>query len=248
MVESLIDEGFVIQIDHVSYTYPDGTAALTDISLRVERGEKVGLVGANGAGKSTLLLLLNGVLRTPRGAITIADLPLTERTLGQIRARVGLVFQNPDDQLFSTTVEQDVAFGPIHMGLPEDEVRRRVSASLERVGLAGMGKRIPYHLSGGEKKRAALATVLAMQPDLLVLDEPTAGLDPRGRRELIALLETFRDQTLLISTHDMRLVHHLCSRLIVLDSGRIAADGRAADLLCDAALMERHGLEAVDAP
>lgn len=237
----------MIEVEQVSFVYPDGKPALTDVTFSVGRGEKVGIVGPNGAGKSTLLLLLNGVLRATRGRITIDGVPLTDRTLGQVRAKVGLVFQNPDDQLFSMTVEEDVAFGPLHMGLSPNETRRRVAEALARVGMSGAGARLSYHLSGGEKKRVALATVLSMQPEILVLDEPSAGLDPRGRRELIALLESFPDQTLLVSTHDMRLARRLCSRLIILDAGRVAAAGAAGLLLTDAVLMEQHGLEAVNA-
>ncbi len=235
----------LIQVQGLSYHYPDGTAALEDVSFTIHRGEKVGLIGPNGAGKSTLLLHLNGILRSSSGQITIDGLPLTERSLRQIRAQVGLVFQNPDDQLFSTYVHQDVAFGPLHMGLPDAEVEWRVEQALEAVGMRGAAGRISFHLSGGEKKRIAIATVLSMQPKILILDEPSSGLDPRGRRSLIQLLASFTDQTLLISTHDMRLAYDLCSRVIVLDEGKIAADGPAADLLTDAILMERHGLESV---
>lgn len=238
----------MIRVENVSYSYPDGKVALTDISFRIRCGEKVGIVGPNGAGKSTLLLLLNGVLRTPQGMITIADLPLSDRTLGQIRAKVGLVFQNPDDQLFSTTVYDDTAFGPRHMGLPESEIRSRVERALRRVGMLHASKRIPYHLSSGEKKRVALATVLAMQPDILVLDEPSAGLDPRGRREFINLLRTFEDKTVIISTHDMRLAYQLCARILILDGGQVVADGSTGELLTNPALMEKHGLETIDAP
>ncbi len=237
----------MIRLENVSYRYADGKVALTDVSFHIQNGEKVGIVGPNGAGKSTLLLLLNGVLRTTQGRIWINGQHLTDQTLGQIRAWVGLVFQNPDDQLFSTTVYEDVAFGAVHMGLPEHEVRRRVAEALQRVGLPHAAKRISYHLSGGEKKRVALATVLAMQPTILALDEPSAGLDPRGRRELINLLRAFQAETLLISTHDMRLAYQLCTRILILDNGQIAAEGSAKHLLTDAALMEKHGLETIDA-
>ncbi|MBE0689938.1 MAG: ABC transporter ATP-binding protein [Anaerolineae bacterium] len=235
----------LIQVDGLSYRYPDGTLALDDVSLRIQRRERVGLIGPNGAGKSTLLLHLNGVLRSDAGQIAIDGVTLSDRTLGQIRAQVGLVFQNPDDQLFSTLVEQDVAFGPLHMGLDEAEVMRRVEQALAAVGMSGAAERISYHLSGGEKKRIAIATVLSMQPKILVLDEPSSGLDPRTRRSLIHLLDSFTDQTLLISTHDMRLAYDLCSRVIILDEGKIAADGLASALLSDPILMERHGLESV---
>lgn len=233
----------IIEVEALSFRYPDGTLALTDISFQVMPAERVALVGPNGGGKSTLLLHLNGVLRGQRGHIRIDALPLTEKTLGQIRARVGLVFQNPDDQLFSPRVAQDVAFGPTHMGLPEAEVRARVEAALGAVGMDGYANRISHHLSVGEKKRIAIATVLSMDARILVLDEPTAGLDPRARRNLIALLERLTDRTMLISTHDMRLAAALCARAIVLDQGRIVAAGPTDAILTDRDLMERHGLE-----
>lgn len=233
----------MIDVEALSFRYPDGQLALNNVTLRVSLGEKVALIGPNGAGKSTLLLHLNGVLRTPTGRIRINGLPLTDSTLGQIRAWVGLVFQNPDDQLFSPRVYQDVAFGPLHMGLPEAEVRARVARALDAVGMNGSADRISYHLSSGEKKRVALATVLSMDPKVLILDEPSAGLDPRARRSLIQLLASFEGQTMLISTHDMRLAYTLCSRVIVLDEGQVVADGPAAELLMDQKLMEEHGLE-----
>jgi cobalt transport protein ATP-binding subunit len=235
--------GPVIAVDELSFRYPDGTQALDGVSFQIDADEKVALVGPNGGGKSTLLLHLNGVLRSPTGRIAIDGLPLNDSNLGQIRAAVGMVFQNPDDQLFSPQVYGDVAFGPLHMGLPESEVRARVDSALAAVGIPHFAQRISHHLSVGEKKRVALATVLSMSPRILVLDEPTAGLDPRGRRELIALLRTLDQRTMLISTHDMRLVDALCSRTLILDGGRIVADGPTAELLNDADLMERHGLE-----
>jgi cobalt/nickel transport system ATP-binding protein len=233
----------IIEVEALSFRYPDGTPALTDISFQVMPAERVALVGPNGGGKSTLLLHLNGVLRGQRGHIRIDALPLTEKTLGQIRGRVGLVFQNPDDQLFSPRVGQDVAFGPLYMGLPEAEVRGRVEAALAAVEMSGYADRISHHLSVGEKKRIAIATVLSMDARILVLDEPTAGLDPRARRNLIALLERLTDRTMLISTHDMRLAAALCTRAIVLDQGRIVAAGPTGAILTDRDLMERHGLE-----
>jgi len=233
----------VIELEGVTFRYPDGRLALDDVSLRVMPGERVAIVGPNGAGKSTLLLHLNGIFGAGNGHVRVDGLPATKEHLGAIRARVGLVFQNPDDQLFSTTVWEDVAFGPLHMGLPEAEVRARVTRALELVGMADYADRLSTHLSTGEKKRIALATVLSMDAAILVLDEPSAGLDPRARRELIRLLRTFDDRTLLISTHDMRLAWDLCARVVVLDGGRVVADGPARDLLADADLMERHGLE-----
>lgn len=241
--EAFLDPEPVVQVESLSFTYPDGRQALRDVSFNVCANERVALVGPNGGGKSTLLLHLNGVLRSPSGRITINGAPLDDRSLGKIRGWVGLVFQNPDDQLFSPRVYQDVAFGPLHMGLDEGEVRARVERALDAVGIAGFADRISHHLSIGEKKRVAIATVLSMDPRILVLDEPSAGLDPRGRRHLIGLLDSLAQQTMLISTHDMRLAAELCTQALVLDGGRIVAAGPARDILYDRALMEAHGLE-----
>ncbi len=235
----------VIQVRNLSFTYPDGWQALQAVSFTLHQGEKAALVGANGAGKSTLMLHLNGILGDVQAAnppIQIAGRPLTRTHLPQIRAQVGLVFQNPDDQLFSPTVFEDVAFGPLHMGLPEAEVRRRVAEALAQVGMADFADRLSHHLSMGQKKRVAMATVLAMRPAILVLDEPSAGLDPRGRRALIELLRTL-PITMLVSTHDLRLVQELFPRLIIMDAGRIVADGPTAALLPDAALLQQYGLQ-----
>lgn len=231
----------VLDVEMLSFHYPDGHAALHEVTLQVHRGEKVALVGPNGAGKSTLMLHLNGILGQG-GRVRVAGLPLDEQNLPVIRALVGLVFQNPDDQLFSPTVFEDVAFGPLHMGLPEAEVRRRVAAALAQVGMEAYAERLSHHLSVGEKKRIAIATVLSMQPEILVLDEPSAGLDPRARRQLIHLLRDL-PLTTLISTHDMPLVRELFPRMIIMDEGRIVADGNTATLFEDVELLERHGLE-----
>lgn len=236
------DRAPVITLDELTYAYPDGREALRGVSLRVMPGEKVALVGPNGAGKSTLMLHLNGILGTAESPVRVCGLPLTREHLPVIRGRVGLVFQNPDDQLFSPTVFEDVAFGPLHMGLPEAEVRRRASAALAQVGLPGFEERLPHHLSIGQKKRVAIATVLAMEPEILVLDEPTAGLDPRGRRLLIDLLRAL-PRTMLVSTHDIRLVDELFPRMVVMDEGRVVADGATAALLADTPFLEAHGLE-----
>lgn len=231
----------MVQLDGLSFSYPDGRKALDNISLTIREGEKVALVGPNGAGKSTLLLHLNGILRG-HGEIKVMGMPIGDGNLGLIRSQVGLVFQHPDDQLFSPTVFEDVAFGPLHMDLDEGEVRRRVAWALAQVGMEGFEERMPHHLSLGEKKRIAIATVLAMQPAILALDEPSGELDPRSRRALIRLLELL-PQTLLVATHDMRLVDELATRTVVLDGGRIVADGPTTDILGNVTLLDRHGLE-----
>lgn len=230
-----------IEVENLEFSYPDGRKALYGVTLAVEPGEKVALVGPNGAGKSTLLLHLNGILRG-QGAIRVAGLELADANLGKIRAAVGLVFQNPDDQLFSPTVFEDVAFGPLHMGLPAAEVRTRVQRALAAVGMQEYQDRISHHLSIGEKKRIAIATVLSMEPEILVLDEPTAGLDPRARRTLINLLRQL-DMTMLVSTHDMRMVAELFERTVIMEAGQVVASGATDSLLADQALLESHGLE-----
>ncbi len=230
-----------VEVRALRYAYPDGQVALRGVDLYVAPGEKVALVGPNGAGKSTLLLHLNGILRG-EGQVLVCGEPVSDGNLGRVRAAVGLVFQDPDDQLFSSTVFEDVAFGPLYMGLPEGEVRRRVQRALQAVGMTGAEGRPPYHLSGGEKKRVAIATVLAMDPEILVLDEPTAGLDPRGRRALIRLLDEL-PQTMLVATHDLRMVQECFPRTVVMDDGRVVGDGPTAALLADAAFLEAHGLE-----
>ena len=237
------DPGRWIELSHLHYAYPDGTEALRGVDLVVGHGEKVGLVGPNGAGKSTLMLHLNGIHAPSHGSVRVAGMNVERRTLPRIRAEVGLVFQDPDDQLFSPTVRDDVAFGPLHMGLGEDEIHDRVERALAAVGMAGAERRLPHRLSLGQRKRVAMATVLSMDPSVLVFDEPSAGLDPRGRRELIGLLREL-PQTMLVATHDMRLVAEVLPRTVVMDDGRIVADGRTEDILADAALLEAHGLEA----
>jgi cobalt transport protein ATP-binding subunit len=235
-------QGPVIEVKNLTFSYPDGRRALSGVSLAILAGEKVALVGPNGAGKSTLMLHLNGILGDRHSPVWVGGLAMTKEHLPVIRWRVGLVFQNPDDQLFSPTVFEDVAFGPLHLGLPEDEVRRRASVALEQVGMAGAEGRLSHHLSIGQKKRVALATVLAMDPDILVLDEPTAGLDPRGRRQLIGLLRDL-PRSMLVSTHDMALVVELFPRMIVMDEGLIVADGPTGEILARPDFLEAHGLE-----
>ena len=230
-----------IEIKNLSYTYPDGTAALRDVSLSIEPGEKVALVGPNGAGKSTLILHLNGIL-TGEGHVRVCSLEIVKENLSRVRSCVGMVFQSPEDQLFSPTVFDDVAYGPLYQGLPHEEVLQRVDQALEAVHMLGYKQRVSHHLSMGEKKRIAIATVLSMQPEVLVLDEPTGGLDPRSRRSLIRLLQEL-PLTMLVSTHDMHLVQELFPRMIILDEGRLVADGPAQTLMNDADLLEAHGLE-----
>ena len=215
--------------------------ALRDVSLSIEPGEKVALVGPNGAGKSTLILHLNGIL-SGQGLVRVCSLEVIKENLGRVRSCVGMVFQSPEDQLFSPTVFDDVAFGPLYQGLPPAEVLQRVDQALEAVHMLGYKKRVSHHLSMGEKKRIAIATVLSMQSEVLVLDEPTGGLDPRSRRSLIHLLQEL-PLTMLASTHDMLLVREIFQRMIVLDEGRVVADGPTQVLMNDAALLEAHGLE-----
>lgn len=234
-------EGDIIQVRDLHFSYPDGQQALRGVSFNLCEGDKVALVGPNGAGKSTLMLHLNGILNG-EGEILVTGMPCTPENLPLIRAMVGVVFQNPDDQLFSPTVFEDVAFGPLHMGLPEEVVRAGVEEALAQVGMSRYAGRLSHHLSLGEKKRIAIATVLSMHPRILVLDEPSAGLDPRARRALINLLREM-PITMLVSTHDMALVSELFRRTIIMDEGQIVADGPTIELLEDAALLEAHGLE-----
>ncbi len=236
-------ESTVISIKDLDFSYPDGHIALQSISLSIKEGEKIALVGPNGAGKSTLMLHLNGIL-SGRGDLEVGLLPLNKQNLPVIRSLVGLVFQNPDDQLFSPTVFEDVAFGPLHMGLSEDEVYARVEAALAQVDMRGFENRLSHHLSTGQKKRIAIATVLSMHPQILVLDEPSAGLDPRARRGLIELLREL-PLTMLVSTHDLRMAKELFPRMVIMDEGKIVADGETGVLLKDEGLLEKHGLEGV---
>lgn len=232
----------IIEVRELSFSYPDGTKALTEVSFRVEHGGAVAVVGPNGAGKSTLLLLLNGYLPATSGEVRIGDIRVTRETAAMARRSVGMVFQDPDDQLFMPTVSEDVAFGPLNMNLPRAEVEQRVTSALERVGMTYVRERPPYRLSAGEKRAVAIATVLSMSPDILLMDEPTANLDPRARRRLIELLRSF-EHTKIIATHDLELVVEVCARVIVLDGGRVVADGPTRAILNDEAFMLAHGLE-----
>jgi cobalt transport protein ATP-binding subunit len=232
-----------VEVRGLRFSYPGGFPALRGVDLILDPGEKAALVGPNGAGKSTLLLHLNGMLRGGEGEVRIAGLTVRQENLGRVRALVGLVFQNPDDQLFSPTVFEDVAFGPLYMGLEEPEVRRRVEAALGAVHMDGYGSRMPHRLSLGERKRVSIATVLAMEPAVLALDEPSSGLDPRSRRALIRLLHEL-PQAMLVATHDMHLVRDLLPRTVILDGGLMVADGPTEEILQDVRLLEEHGLEA----
>ena len=234
-------DGDILSVENLHFHYPDGHIALQGVSLKLCEGEKAALVGPNGAGKSTLMLHLNGIL-TGEGDLSIAGMRIEPDNLPAIRAMVGLVFQSPDDQLFSPTVFEDVAFGPLHMGLPEDEVHARVDEALEMVRMCDYRDRLSHHLSLGEKKRIAIATVLSMRPQILVLDEPSAGLDPRARRGLINLLREL-PITMLISSHDLLMVRELFPRMVIMDEGRIVADGPTSELMEDESLLEAHGLE-----
>lgn len=237
----MTDNTSVVKVKDLHFSYPDGHVALRGVSMKLCPGDKVALVGPNGAGKSTLMLHLNGILQG-RGDIDVGGVRLTRDNLAGIRAMVGLVFQNPDDQLFSPTVFEDVAFGPLHMGLAEADVIARVDSALEAVRMSSYRDRLSHHLSVGEKKRIAIATVLSMDPKILILDEPSAGLDPRARRTLINLLREL-PITMLVSTHDMKLVQELFPRTIVMDHGQIVADGSTKDILENEPLLTEHGLE-----
>lgn len=235
------DEAPAVQIHDLHFAYPDGTEALSGVDLEIGRGESVAVIGPNGAGKSTLLLHLNGILRG-EGSVRIFGLPVEDATLREIRRRVGVVFQDPDDQLFLTTVIQDVAFGPANMGLPEAEVARRAHEALDAVGMGDVGDRAAHHLSFGQKKRVATATVLSMNPDVLVLDEPSSNLDPRSRRQLVRILEGL-PVTKIIVTHDLPYAYETCRRAVILSEGRVAADGPIEAILADTGLLDAHGLE-----
>ncbi len=231
----------VIRIADLRFAYPDGVQALTGVDLTIAAGEKVALVGPNGAGKTTLLLHLNGTLRG-EGDIRIMGHLLNSGNMKRVRSQVGLVFENPDDQLFSPTVFDDVAFGPLYMGLSREEVLERARLALEEVGMTGFDERLPHHLSLGQKKRIAIATVLSMSPTILALDEPFSSLDPSARRELMHLLRAL-PQTMIVSTHHIPIIRHLFPRTVVMDDGRIVADGDTEAILADTALLEAHGLE-----
>jgi cobalt/nickel transport system ATP-binding protein len=231
-----------IAVDGLSYRYPDGTEALHDIDLHIHPGERVALLGPNGAGKTTLVLHMNGIHMPQTGSVSVNGLALNRDTVMEIRRRVGVVFQDPDDQLFMPTVWEDVAFGPQNLGLEGEALRDRVQRALDAVEVADLAERPPNHLSFGQKRRVAIAGTLAMEPEILVFDEPTSNLDPASRRELTAILQSL-DITQLIVTHDLPYALELCPRAVIIDQGRIEADGRTYDLLADEEFMHRHRLE-----
>lgn len=230
----------LITVKNLSFSYPDGQQALTDVNLTIYQGGSVALIGPNGAGKSTLVLHFNGILRS-NGRVRLLGRPIDDNNLKWARSQVGLVFQNPDDQLFSPTVFDDVAFGPINMGYSEADVHKAVTRALDLVGMAGCEKRSPHHLSVGEKKRIAIATVLSMSPEILVIDEPTSNLDPGGKWSLIEVVKSLPGTKIIVS-HDLELVGALCQRVVIIDRGRVAADGATDDILANKQLLTDHGL------
>ena len=232
----------VLDLRGVAFAYPDGHQALFGVDLHVHPGERVALLGPNGAGKTTMVLHLNGILRAGRGSVAISGLPVEDANLLEIRRRVGIVFQDPDDQLFMPSVRDDVAFGPANLGLPRPVIEERVESALRAVGMLEYADRPPHHLSFGQRRRVAVATVLAMEPEILVLDEPSSNLDPASRRELADII-TSLGVTVLMVTHDLPYALQLCERSVILADGVITADGATRDLLADAALLERHRLE-----
>lgn len=232
----------IVEVKELTYTYPDETKALSALSFTILHGESVAIIGANGAGKSTLLSHFTGILTPTSGMVRIGDYPLNKNTVKQIRRTVGMVFQNPDEQLFMPTVFDDVAFGPLNLGLPQEEVRERVMSALARVGAEELASRPPYKLSGGQKRAVAIASVLSMLPDILVMDEPSSNLDPYSRRQLIKLLQSFT-HTKIIATHDLDLVLDVCHRTIVLNAGKIIADGPTQEVFQNEALLVESHLE-----
>lgn len=231
-----------LEVRNLRFTYPDGHEAVKNMSFLIHHGESVGIIGANGAGKSTLLMLIMGLLFPDSGEVLVGDVHVTKKTLTMIRQRLGMVFQDPDDQLFMATVYDDVAFGPRNYKLDEKEVEGRVTKALELVGIAHLKDRAPFKLSGGEKRSAAIASVLSMGPDILIMDEPTAALDPKSRRRVMNLLNSF-EHTKVITSHDLDMVLDTCKRVIVIKNGEVAADGTAEEVLSDEGLMDSCGLE-----
>lgn len=232
----------MINVNHLSIIYPDGHKAIDDISFHIDKGQKVAIIGANGAGKSTLLMSLVGINMPAPENVVIDNIALNKNSLSDIRAKIGVVFQNPDDQLFMTKVYDDIAFGPRNYGVPEAEIAGRIDDILEALGINHLQDRMPHRLSGGEKRSVALASVLSMHPDILLLDEPSSSLDPRARKKLLAILEGL-PQTQLIATHDLDMALDICDRVIILKDGRIGADGQPKDILTNERLLQKNGLE-----
>ncbi len=231
-----------VEVKNLRFSYPDGHEAIRSMSFAIYHGESVGIIGANGAGKSTLLMLLMGILFPDSGEIIVGDTHLTRKTMPMIRERLGMVFQDPDDQLFMTTVRDDVAFGPRNYHLDEEDVEIRVNEALAQVGILHLIDRAPFKLSGGEKRAAAIATVLSMKPDVLIMDEPTSSLDPKSRRRVMGLLKGF-EHTKIITSHDLDMVLETCQRVIIIKEGSVAADGLAGEILANQALLDSCGLE-----
>lgn len=232
----------VLEVTGLHYAYPDGHPALNGVDLYVRRGERVAVLGPNGAGKTTLALHLNGVIEPQAGRILVHGIELNRVSVNEIRRRVGIVFQDPDDQLFMSSVYEDVAFGPANLGLKGDALTARAMEALDAVGMAMWRDRPPHHLSFGQRRRVAIATVLAMDPDVVVLDEPTSNLDPAGRRELARVLGSL-DQTIVMITHDLPYALEMCPRSVIMNAGVIVADGATSQLLSDEELLEKNRLE-----
>lgn len=231
-----------LEVRNVYFSYPDGHEAVKNVSFTIHHGESVGIIGANGAGKSTLLMLMMGLIFPDSGEVLVGDVHVTKKTLPMIRQRLGMVFQDPNDQLFMTTVYDDVAFGPRNYKLDEKEVECRVASALDLVGISHLKDRAPFKLSGGEKRAASIACVLSMQPDVLIMDEPTSGLDQKSRRRVINFLKSF-EHTKIITSHDLDMVFDTCKRIIVIKEGKISADGTAAEILTNIELLDSCGLE-----
>jgi len=232
----------LININHLTVIYPDGHKAIDDITFHIDKGQKVAVIGANGAGKSTLLLSLVGIIMPSPQTIIINNIVLNKNSLNDIRAKIGVVFQNPDDQLFMTKVYDDIAFGPRNYGVPEPEIAGRIDSILKALGIPHLKERMPHRLSGGEKRSVALASVLSMHPDILLLDEPSSSLDPRARKKLLVILADL-PQTQLIATHDLDMALDICDRVIILKDGSIRADGKPQEILTNKELLQKNGLE-----
>ena len=236
----------MLKVENLSYSYDDGTKALTDVNLEIKKGDMVSLLGKNGAGKSTLFLHFNGIFKPTKGRILIdgEELKYDKKSLIKFRQKVGIVFQNPDDQLFAPTVEEDVAFGPLNLGLSQEETQKRVNDALKKVGMDGFQRKAPHHLSGGQKKRVAIAGILAMQPELMVLDEPTSGLDPQGAIDILELLYELNDEgmTIIISTHEVDLVPNYAKKVFVLVEGSLIAEGTPKEIFAQPEILEKANL------